>query len=331
MPRQARLHVPGGLYHVIVRGIDRREIFNDDADRNAFLSRLAKALESSDCRCYAWALMSNHVHLLLRPGTHPLSHLMRRLLTGYAIHYNKRHRRSGYLFQNRFKSILCQEDVYFIQLVRYIHLNPVRAGLVAHGALGTYPWTGHAVVLGRKTAPWQETAEVLNRFSTQRDRAINAYKKFMGDPDALEEQPDLLGGGLKRSAGGWSGVLALRGEGNRWAYDARILGDGDFVSTALNESEQERVEKIRFQKEGWGIQKLVNHVCETLGLDPTKIKKRGRGNLVSRCRSLVAYIGRKKMGLSAGEIQKVLCLSQPALSKAVERGEKEFKNAPIKL
>lgn len=331
MPRQPRLHVPGGLYHVIVRGIDRRSIFNDDADRNEFLSRLAKAIESSGCRCYAWALMSNHVHLLLRPGPHPLSHLMRRLLTGYAILYNKRHRRSGYLFQNRFKSILCQDDVYFLQLVRYIHLNPVRAGLVANADLRTYPWTGHAVILGRRNAPWQETGEVLNRFSTQRDRALKAYRNYMEDPKALIEQPELMGGGLKRSAGGWSGVFALRGEGNQWAYDSRILGDGDFVTKALNESEQEMLEKIRFQKEGWGIQKLVNHMCETMSLDPAGIKRRGRENNVSRCRGLVAFIGRKKMGLPAGEIQKALCLSQPALSKAIERGEKEYLKNPIKL
>ncbi len=222
--------------------------------------------------------------------------------------------------------------MYFLQLVRYIHLNPVRAGLLAHtGLLGTYPWTGHAVILGKRKAPWQGTDEVLNRFSNQRNRAIKAYKKFMGDAEALREQPGLMGGGLKRSAGGWSGVFALRQSGSPWAYDGRILGDGDFVSEALKGKEQELVEKIRYQKEGWGIEKLVKKVCETMDIDLKEITKRGRENNLSRARSLVAYIGRRKMDLPAGEIQKALKMSQPALSRAIERGEKEFISEAIKL
>lgn len=332
MPRQPRLHVPGGLYHTIVRGIERTDIFRDDADRNAFLSRLDPALKSANCRCYAWALMSNHVHLLLRPGTAPLSHPMRRVLTGYAIHFNRRYQRVGYLFQNRFKSILCQDNVYFLQLIRYIHLNPVRAGLVQNvGALGNYPWTGHAVILGRKQVPWQDTGEVLARFSKQRNRAIKGYLNYMGDTDALKEQPELMGGGLKRSAGGWPGVFGLRQEEQPWAYDSRVLGDGDFVTASLKESEQDFVEKLRLKKEGWGIEKLITTVCGTMGIDSKEIRRRGRSNGVSRCRSLIAFIGRKKIGLPAGQIQQILSLSQPALSKAIAKGEKEFDENPFKL
>lgn len=332
MARQPRLDIPGGLYHVMVRGIERRSIFNDDADRKEFLARFEQSMGKTVCRCYAWALMSNHVHLLLRAGTLPLSHTMRRLLTGYAIYFNRRHRRSGYLFQNRYKSILCQDDVYFLQLVRYIHLNPVRAGLVADlGQLARYPWAGHGVILGKRKAPWQETGEVLSHFSKHRDLALKAYGTFMGDSEALKEHPQLLGGGLKRSAGGWSGVFALRREQTPWAYDSRILGDGDFVSDALKRDEQEFNEEARFKKEGWGINKLVEHVCATVGLDPGLIKKKGRQNNISRCRGLVAYIGRRKMGLPAQEIQKALSLSQPALSKAIDRGEKDFTDNPIKL
>ncbi len=316
----------------MVRGIERKSIFHDDADRKEFLARLEQSIEKTGCRCYAWALMSNHVHLLLRAGSHPLSHTMRRLLTGYAIHFNRRHRRSGYLFQNRYKSILCQDDVYFLELVRYIHLNPVRAGLVADlGQLSLYPWAGHGVILGRRKAPWQETGEVLSRFSKKQDLAMKAYGTFMGDSEALKEHPELLGGGLRRSAGGWSGVFALRRERTPWPYDNRILGDGDFVREALKGNEQEFVEDVRFKKEGWGIKKLVDHVCAAVGLDPRLIKKKGRQNKISRCRGLVAYLGRRKMGIPAGEIQKALSLSQPALSKAMARGEKEFIDEPIKL
>ena len=110
MPRQARIDAPGALHHVIVRGIERRKIFKDNIDRRDFLTRLGKVLSETNTRCFAWALVPNHFHLLLRSGNRSLATVMRRLLTGYAMGFNRRHRRSGQLFQNRYKSILCQED-----------------------------------------------------------------------------------------------------------------------------------------------------------------------------------------------------------------------------
>ena len=130
MPRQSRLDAPGALHHIIVRGIARSEIFADDRDRHDFLDRLGAIVEETDTGCYAWALIPNHFHLLLRTGNVPIATVMRRLLTGHAARYNRRHRRSGHLFQNRYKSILCQADSYLLELVRYIHLNPLRAKLV---------------------------------------------------------------------------------------------------------------------------------------------------------------------------------------------------------
>ena len=127
MPRKARIDAPGALQHVIARGIERRKIFRDEIDRDNFLDRLGTILSDTNTVCYAWALLPNHFHLLLRTGTVPLSNVMRRLLTGYAVSFNLRHQRHGHLFQNRFKSILCQEDAYLMELVRYIHLNPLRA------------------------------------------------------------------------------------------------------------------------------------------------------------------------------------------------------------
>ncbi len=130
MPRKSRIDAPGALHHVIARGIERRAIFRDDRDRDMFLERLGKNLVESRTPCYAWALLRNHFHLLLRTGATPISTVLRRVLTGYAFDFNRRHRRQGHLFQNRFKSILCQEDPYLLELVRYIHLNPLRAGIV---------------------------------------------------------------------------------------------------------------------------------------------------------------------------------------------------------
>ena len=143
MPRKARIDAPGAVHHVIVRGIDRCQIFRDDRDRNQYLDRLGDILTDTETPCYAWALIPNHFHLLLKTGSTPIANVMRRLLTGHAVYFNRRHRRHGHLFQNRYKSILCQEETYLLELVRYIHLNPLRAGLVQDmEALNTYPYCG---------------------------------------------------------------------------------------------------------------------------------------------------------------------------------------------
>ncbi|MBW1708235.1 MAG: transposase, partial [Deltaproteobacteria bacterium] len=154
MPRQPRLDAPGLLQHVMARGIERGKLFRDNKDRNSFLDRLADILEETQTQCYAWALIPNHFHLLLRTGPTPLSKVMRRLMTGYAVTFNKRHKRSGHLFQNRYKSVVCEENPYLLELIRYIHLNPLRARLVQDlKELDKYPWTGHSTILGHRKNP----------------------------------------------------------------------------------------------------------------------------------------------------------------------------------
>jgi REP element-mobilizing transposase RayT len=128
MPRSARLDVPCILQHVIVRGIEKRDIFLDDRDREFFANRLSSLLKETEVRCFAWSILSNHFHLLLMPMRSTLASFMRRLLTGYAVYFNRQHSRSGHLFQNRYKSIVCEEEPYLLELVRYIHLNPLRVG-----------------------------------------------------------------------------------------------------------------------------------------------------------------------------------------------------------
>lgn len=131
MPRKSRIDAPGALHHIIAYGLDRDGIFRDDADRDGFIARLAAILVETQTPCLAWALLDDRFHLLLKTGNRPLSLVMRRLLTGHAIALNRRHRRQGKVFRDRFRSVLCQEDTYLTELVRYIHLNPLRAGLVA--------------------------------------------------------------------------------------------------------------------------------------------------------------------------------------------------------
>jgi len=135
----------------MARGIERRKLFRDDKDHTSFLERLANILEETQTQCYAWALIPNHFHLLMKTGATPLSKVMRRLMTGYAVTFNKRHKRSGHLFQNRYKSVICEEDPYLLELIRYIHLNPLRAKLVSDlKELDKYPWAGHSAILGKR-------------------------------------------------------------------------------------------------------------------------------------------------------------------------------------
>jgi len=150
MPRLARLDAPGVLHHVMGRGIEKNNIFFNNKDRNDFINRLSELVEESAIEIYAWALMPNHFHLLLKTKNRPLSSSMRKILTGYVINVNRRHKRYGHLFQNRYKSIVCQEGVYLMELVRYIHLNLLRGGVVKDmNGLNSSPWSGHSALLGK--------------------------------------------------------------------------------------------------------------------------------------------------------------------------------------
>ncbi|MEE8553797.1 MAG: transposase, partial [Desulfobacterales bacterium] len=195
MPRQARLDAPGTLHHVMIRGIEQREIVDDDLDRKDFVSRMGKIASETQTSIYAWSLMTNHAHILLRSGPSGLPRFMRRLLTGYAINYNLRHRRHGYLFQNRYKSIVCEEDAYFKELVRYIHLNPLRAKLAESLAeLDRYRWCGHSVLMGRVSNDWQDRDYVLRWYGTKQGEAKRAYRHYVKEGIDQGRRPELVGG-----------------------------------------------------------------------------------------------------------------------------------------
>jgi REP element-mobilizing transposase RayT len=149
MPRGPRLDASGVLHHVMARGLDRQSIFRDNHNRDDFVRRLASLAEAGALVVSAWALLPNHCHLLVRTARKPLPRAMRSLLTGYAGAFNRRHRPSGHLLQNRYKSLVVEEEPYCLELVRYLHLNPVRAGVVANlRGLDRYPYSGHATVMG---------------------------------------------------------------------------------------------------------------------------------------------------------------------------------------
>jgi REP-associated tyrosine transposase len=166
----------------MVRGIAGVTLFEVEGNAEDFLGRLADLAKHSHLQVYAWALMPSHFHLLLRTGRQPLAASMRKLLTGFAVNFNRRHKRYGHLFQNRYRSIVCEEGRYLLELTRYIHLNPLRAGLVSNlRSLREYPWTGHAALLGRQPRDWQDTGAILGRFGHQRGMAMRQYQAFVRD------------------------------------------------------------------------------------------------------------------------------------------------------
>ncbi len=251
MPRKARIDATGASHHIIIRGIERRKIFFEDSDRISFLEHVRKIITDTQTQCYAWALIPNHVHILLRSGSVPIATVMRRLLTGYAVSFNKRYRRHGPLFQNRYKSILCQEDIYLKELVRYIHLNPLRVGLVSDmTTLDTYPWSGHSAIMEKIKRDWQNTNYVLHFFGEAKLKARGEYRLFVKKGISEGRRPDLLGGGLIRSLGGWGEVKALLKNGIRVKADERILGDSQFVEDVLNASNEKLERKYFLQSQG---------------------------------------------------------------------------------
>src|SRR3989339_949437 len=199
MPRQRRIIIAGGFYHIIQRGIEHRQIFIDDSDRSEFLRRLEIALRETQTSCLGWALMPNHFHLIIKTGKKPISDLMRKLLTGYAGYFNWRHKRVGHLYQNRYKGILCDEEAYLLELVRYVHLNPLRGGIVRNmDELCRYKWCGHGATAGKRKVMWQNVDEVLERFGNTCKYAQLKYRQFVAEGQKLGRRDEFSGGGLKR-------------------------------------------------------------------------------------------------------------------------------------
>jgi putative transposase len=322
MARQARLDAPGTLHHVMIRGIERSPIFKDDQDRQDFVSRMGMLALGTGTKVVAWALMSNHVHLLFFSGPSGISKFMRRLLTGYALRYNRRHRRNGHLFQNRYKSIICEEERYLLELVRYIHLNPLRAAIVkSMGELDHYPWSGHMVLVGEGKNDWQEREYVLHQFHERERRAIRAYRKFMEEGKGQGRRPELVGGGLIRSLGGWSQVLPLGGSGKKMKHDCRILGSGDFVAEIIKEAEEKVRRYLRVGDMKSCIDNAIKEICREEGVREQELRLGVRTRKFSRVRAKISYHLSHEFGISRAEIARQLGVCTSAIAKAIDNME----------
>jgi putative transposase len=320
MPRHARLDTPGALHHIMIRGINKGDLFMDDSDRRKFLERMAMVMEETSCTVYAFALMSNHVHVLVRSGGTGISTAMRKLLTWYAIYFNKRHKRTGHLFENRYKSILCEEEPYFLELVRYIHLNPVRSRLVSGlEDLDRYPWSGHYILTG-KPVPWLDTDFVLLQFGRTKRKALSLYRAFIEAGLSIGHVPHLVGGGLVRSLGGWSKVASLKKHGATEKGDERILGSTDFVMKVFREAEKNQKRQMQVRSED-DILHLINKECIKRNVNPLEVQNGGRRSKTSKARAAIAYRATTELGLPAAEIARHLGVTTASITKAVAKVE----------
>ena len=320
MPRQARLDVPGALHHIMVRGINKANIFDDNEDKARFLERLGQNVIEGKCSVYAWVLMDNHVHILFKSGKHGISAIMRKQLTWYAQYYNRRHKRTGHLFENRYKSILCDEDNFILALVRYIHLNPLRANIVKTiEELDRYPFCGHRTLIGKAKQPWMDADYVLLLFGRSRRKGLAEYRKFMEEGVGLGHQPELTGGGLLRSLGGWSKVISKRRSGKREEGDERILGSGDFVHAILKETEERELRQLKLKRSGRTIRKIIDEECKKSGISPEEVMNGVRRRAVSSLRAEIASRGRTELGLSSAEMARHLGVAASSVSRLIEK------------
>jgi putative transposase len=326
MARKARLDVPGTLHHVMVRGIEGSNIFRDKEDREAFVDRIRSLVKETDTYILAWVLLDNHVHLLIISGPAGLPTFMRRLLTGYAIGFNRKYRRFGHLFQNRYKSIICDMEPYLLELVRYIHLNPLRVGIVKSlEELEDFPWCGHGILTGRQKNEWQEKDFVLGFFGSKGKKAIQAYRKFVEAGKDLGQRLELVGGGLIRSMGGWSQVLTLRKKEGPEAYDERILGDGDFIQAILKEADQKLARQIRAKKKSGALSNIIKEKCREAGINEVELRSGSQRRAVTELRRRLCFQLNRELGIPMAEIARQVGVGTTGVIMAIKKMEKTNK------
>jgi putative transposase len=354
MPRQARIDAPGLLQHIMARGIDGIDIFRDNYDYKSFLERLALILEETQTQCFAWALLPNHFHLLLRTNSASLSKVMRRLMTGYAVSYNKRHARRGHLFQNRYRSTVC-EDTYLLDVMRYIHLNPLRVGLVEDlKELDRFVWTGHSSVIGKRKNPLnhkrlqehrnkpgycnkkalaERTIEkLLLYFGDELSMSRRKYRQFIKKGFQRGKRPDLQGGGvIEDYYNNKKGIPSLenqkRNSGKEFS-DQRILGGASFVEQVLdkvNEFDKKEVNNRIF------LDELIRRVCTDIEIDIKVLTSSKRDQKTSYARSIISYMAAIELKYAIKEIAIALWLSGKSVSRCIVRGKEIFDSKPKML
>jgi len=293
----------------MARGIEGRAIFSTDRDRELFLSLLADGLKRTGYACYAWALMENHYHLVLRSSERHLSSLMRPLNGRYAQTFSRMHNRRGYLFQDRYKSLVTQDQRYVEQLIRYVHANPLRAGICrSMTELDRYAWTGHAVLMGIRSGAFQTTWPVLRRFGKTTNEARRRYREFIDTA-------------LNANAGEWD--LFRKGTTGRDMGEpgAYVIGDTDFVKEVLAKDREKRLRVARYRRERLSMPDIAETFSRAAGIDTDELRRRARGNRTSALRKVFAYVCKEWFGFTIVEIARYLDCTHSPVSLAARQGE----------
>jgi REP element-mobilizing transposase RayT len=292
MPRKSRAEVEGGLYHIITRGNNRRQIFNSAADYEKFLALLTVQKIKLPFFLYAYCLMSNHVHLLIERQVNAVGRIMQRLLTGYAQYYNRRYRRVGHLLQDRYKSILCQSDRYLSELVRYIHLNPVRARMVDQPE--DYAYSSHRVYLGMESTAIVDADPVLRHFGAKKDVARARYQQF---------------------------VAAAITQGHRQEFyatdEGRILGTEEFINATIHRiGETDRSNHKNHAFTGCDVQpeRLVASVEKVCRIRREEFCRGGKSAPAILAKEMLILIG-VQMGTSGKVLAETAGISPSSLSR----------------
>jgi hypothetical protein len=245
---------------------------------------------------------------------------MQRLLTGYAVSFNKRHRRHGHLFQNRYKSILCEEDRYLRQLVAYIHLNPLRARIVEDvAALKGYPFTGYSALMGRVARPWQDTQYVMNFFGRTVSEARRNLQRHVIEWSAKGRCHELTGGGLIRSAGGWRSLKEAYRAGTRLAGDERLLGSSEFVESTLKQAGEDYERRMLLQSAGLGLEELIGGVCRYFEIEEKELTAPTRRTAIAQVRGLIAHMATREMSIPGSAVARRLNQDRSSISRAAQR------------
>ena len=294
MPRQARIDIPGQIYHVMSRGIERRAIFHDEEDYAEFRDRIAEWVRRTEARCLAWCLMPNHFHFVILRGTHPLSEIMHQAMTGYAVHFNHKYHRAGHLFQNRYKAILCTQEDYLLELVPYIHLNPLRAQLVQDLAgLENYKWCGHGSAVTARPDRLMDRCALLQHYGSTEQAAVIRYEHEVAE---------------KASAGAVMPRL-----NNETAADTGTLEDSDPAGSVTTAIKNRPILKMSRAE-------VLVEVEEATGIARQDILRRTRERGPASARAVYCHLAMEKAGSSVTELAMELRITPSAASKLSLRG-----------
>jgi len=296
MARKPRIHLPGGLYHVILRGNRGMPVFLTEADRYRFYLLLQEGTSRFGYRVHAFCLMTNHIHLALQVSDIPLSRGVHNLSFRYTRWINWREKRTGHLFQGRYKAVLVDGETYLFELVRYIHLNPVRADLVNDPE--KYPWSSHRAYLGREFLPWLTSDWLLSQFGKSLKQARSRYKSFVLDGIGATRQAEFLHG----------------------SDDSRILGDDNFMDKCLSNS---RTIPPRLT-----IKDIADKVCLAYDIDQALLKTQTQQRNVSEARAVVGWLARELDCATLTDVAKHVNRDVGSVSSAVRRLSDRLQNAP---